>query len=167
MDLTGKVGAIFFISGGIIKLSFSKCSLTFPVSHAHRSVDKMSNIRYLNVDLLINSKEDLTPIVDSFGEDVIALYNGEWGAHYRANFEIAGSHAASNEDISYFCSLVDGLEGEAKKLWDNALSKEFDIGFEPGSGPESYNTEIKPSIVKRVADIGASISLTIYPVVDR
>ena len=128
---------------------------------------KMSNTPYLNVDLLINSKEDLTPIVDSFGEDVLNLSNGEWGAHYRANFEIAGSHAASNEDISYFCLLVEGLEGKAKHLWDNALSKEFDIGFEPGTGTESYNTEIKPSIIKRVADIGASISITIYPVVDR
>ncbi len=123
----------------------------------------MSNVRYLNVDLLINSKDDLTPIVESFGEDVVALYNGSWGEHFRANFEIAGSHAAASEDISYFCTLVNCLEGKAKVLWENAFSKEFDIGFESGEGKESYNTELKKSVINRISEIGASVSITIYP----
>ena len=123
----------------------------------------MNNVRYLNVDLLINSKESLTPIIESFGEDVVALYNGKWGEHYRANFEIGGSHAAANEDISYFCTVVDSLEGKAKELWDNAFSKEFDIGFESGCGKESYSTVINASIIKRAANIGAAINITIYP----
>jgi len=36
VDSTGKVGAVFSFTEGIIKLSFSKCSLTFPVGHAKR-----------------------------------------------------------------------------------------------------------------------------------
>jgi hypothetical protein len=36
VDSTGKVGAVFSFTGGIIKLSFPKCSLTFPVGHAKR-----------------------------------------------------------------------------------------------------------------------------------
>ena len=36
VDSTGKVGAVFPFTGGIIKLSFPKCSLTFPVGHAKR-----------------------------------------------------------------------------------------------------------------------------------
>jgi len=124
----------------------------------------MEKVGYLNIDLLITSKEKLTPIIEQFGEDVVVLYDGEWGSHYRASFEIAGSHAAANEDILYFCSLIKGLTGEAKIQWENALSKEFDIGFESGAAPESYSTDIKSQVVAAVAAAGASLTITIYPI---
>lgn len=40
---------------------------------------KMEDIRYLNVDLLIKSRSDLTPIVKAFGEDVIVMSNDKFG----------------------------------------------------------------------------------------
>ena len=62
----------------------------------------MEDTRYLTVDLLIKSREDLTPIVTDFGEDVIVLTNDKVGDFYFAYFEIAGSHAGPNEDIDFF-----------------------------------------------------------------
>ena len=97
------------------------------------------------------------------GESVEVLFNGKWAEHYRAVFEIARSHAAANEDIAYFCSLVEGLEGRARELWVEAFSREFDIGFESGNLGECAYTKIQSGIVKRVAEAGASISFTIYP----
>jgi hypothetical protein len=123
----------------------------------------MNEPRYLNVDLVVSSKEELTPIVESFGKDVVALFNGEWAEHYRAVFEIAGSHAAANEDIGYFCSLIEGLEGKALELWQSAYSREFDVGFESGSQGERAYVSVQSAVVKRVAEAGASISITLYP----
>ncbi len=123
----------------------------------------MSEPRYLNVDLVVSSKEELMPIVESFGKDVVTLFNGEWAEHYRAVFEIAGSHAAANEDIGYFCSLIDSLEGKAKDLWQAAYSREFDVGFESGVQGERAYVSVQSAIVKRVAEVGASISITLYP----
>ncbi len=124
----------------------------------------MSGPRYLNVDLVITSREELNPIVESFGQDAIVLYNGKWSEHYRAVFEISGSHAAANEDVGYFCSLIESLEGKAKELWLNAYSREFDLGFESGIKGELAYIALNSSTIKRVAEAGASVSITLYPV---
>jgi hypothetical protein len=89
----------------------------------------MEDTRYLNVDLLIKSREDLTPIVTDFGEDVIVLTNDKVGDFYFAYFEIAGSHAGPNEDIDYFCTLIEGLSEENRKIWDNSFYRIFDMGY--------------------------------------
>lgn len=123
----------------------------------------MSEPRYLNVDLVISSKEELTPIVESFDQDVMVLFNGKWAEHYRAVFEIAGSHAAANEDIAYFCSLIEGLEGKAEELWQGAFSREFDVGFESGLRGECAFAVLQTAVVKRIAESGASVSITLYP----
>lgn len=69
----------------------------------------MSQIDYLNTDFITESSDDLTPIADDFGEDVIVMYNGKWAIVNRAAFEKAGIHNDTNETIQYFCSLFEGL----------------------------------------------------------
>ena len=123
----------------------------------------MEDIRYLNVDLLIKSRDDLSPIVKAFGEDVIVLSNNKVGEFHYAYFEIAGSHAGPNEDIEYFCSLIEGLEDENKKIWDNSFYRIFDIGYESGTSNNSYSSDLKESVIKNMAKFNASIRVTIYP----
>ncbi|MCI5131894.1 MAG: hypothetical protein D3904_10280 [Candidatus Electrothrix sp. EH2] len=123
----------------------------------------MEDIRYLNVDLLIKSRDNLTPIVKAFGEDVIVLSNNKVGKFHHAYFEIAGSYAGPNEDIEYFCSLIEGLEKEEKILWDNSFYRVFDIGYESGTSNNSYSSDLKGYIVKKIAIFNASIRVTIYP----
>ena len=123
----------------------------------------MENIRYLNVDMLLRSRDDLTPIVNEFGEDVIVLTNDKHGEFHYAYFEIAGSHAGPNEDIEFFCSLIESLEEEAQRLWENSFYRIFDIGYESGTSNNSYSSDLRESVVKRVAAVNASIRVTIYP----
>jgi len=123
----------------------------------------MQEVRYLNVDLLVKSRIDLTPIVNEFGEDVLVLTNGKAGDFYHAYFEIAGSHAGPNEDIGYFCSLIESLDQNERELWDNSISKIFDVGFESGEAPQSYSADIRPETIKRMSQCGASIRITVYP----
>ena len=122
-------------------------------------------IHFLNVDLEIESHDPLNTIVEAFGEDVINLYCGEAHNHQLATFEIAKSSCVGDADtlIGYFCILIDCLEGDAKTLWDNAFRKEFNIGYESDLEPESYESNLRPSTITRIADVGASIRITIYP----
>ena len=123
----------------------------------------MEDIRYLNVDLLIKSRSDLTPIVKAFGEDVIVMSNDKFGEFYYAYFEIAGSHAGPNEDIGYFCSLIEGLEDGDKKLWDNAFYRIFDIGYESGTSNNSYSSDLKAYVISKISEVNASVRVTVYP----
>lgn len=124
---------------------------------------KSEDIRYLNVDLLIKSRDDLFPIVKEFGEDVMVLSNDKVGDFHYAYFEISSSHAGPNEDIEYFCSLIESLEDEARKLWDKSFYRIFDIGYESGTSSNSYSSELRESVVRKIAEFNASIRVTIYP----
>ena len=122
----------------------------------------MSIPHYLNTDLEIDSRIDLTPLVKEFGEDVFLMYNGEWGKNYRCSFEVNEALAHANEAIAFFCMLVEALPENIRKIWDGALKKAFSIGFESGE-VEKIEVEIEPHVLERVANIGAKINIVIYP----
>ena len=120
------------------------------------------HVRYLNVDLEIESKNDLSKIVEEFGEDVIVLYCGETRGYQHASFE-APNTADADDIINHFCLLVEELTKEAREVWDGCCSRVMDVGFESGTSPQNFRSEIRASTVQRVAAIGASIVITIYP----
>ena len=122
-------------------------------------------ITYLNTDLDIESKSDVSRIVEEFGEDVIVLHHEERRGYEHASFEISGSSADADADsvINSFCRLVEELPKEVREIWDGCVSRVFDIGYESGSSPQNFRSEIRASTIQRVAQIGASIATTIYP----
>src|SRR4030095_7881983 len=107
-------------------------------------------VKYLNTDLEIESKHDLSKIVEEFGEDVFVLHHGEMRGYQHASFEIAGSSSGGNgadEVINYFCSLVEGLPGDVREIWDGCCSRVLDIGYESGASAGSYRSEIRASTI--------------------
>ena len=120
------------------------------------------DVRYLNTDLEIESKSDLSRIVQEFGEDVSVLHHGEMRGYQHASFEIAGATAGADETINYFCALVESLPNEAREIWDGCCSRVLDVGYESGTSGPTFRSEIRASTVQRVAAIGASIVVTIY-----
>jgi len=124
----------------------------------------MNDPYYINTDLEIDSREDLTIIGQEFGEGATEMYNGDWGKNKRAAFEIAGGFADVNGAIRMFCTLVETLSPEARSVWDRSLSKTFSVGLQSGNSDARLETAIEPRIVERVAQIGASISFVVYPI---
>jgi len=120
-------------------------------------------VHYLNTDLEIESKDDISRIVEEFGEDVVVLHQGEIREYQNASFEIAGSTSGADEVINYFCLLVDSLPNDVRKIWDGCCSRILDIGYESGTTSPNYRSEIRAATIRRVAEIGASIVITIYP----
>lgn len=126
----------------------------------------MKSIEFLNVDLEIESSESLKPIIDSFGEEVSVLFDGETSCGFTlASFEIRGLtfNRDADEIISNFCNLIENFSSNVKSIWDKCHSKKFDIGFESGNFPRSYKMEIRADTIERVAKLGVSIIVTIYP----
>jgi hypothetical protein len=122
----------------------------------------VSSIHYLNTDLDIESESDLRPIIEAFGEDVIVMHHGEERGLQIAHFEIAGWSTNADETIQSFCDLVENFGKNARAIWDSCCTRILDIGYECGSSPYNYRSEIKPDTIKRVAGIGASLVITIY-----
>ncbi len=122
-------------------------------------------IRFLNVDLEIEALEDLQPIIDDLGENVSVLHHGNNGSGFNfVSFEVMPSGERDVDGIiSLFCLFIENLSPETKLIWDKSHSKRFDAGFQSGDFPRSYKTEVRADTIERVAKIGASIVITIYP----
>jgi hypothetical protein len=123
----------------------------------------MNQARYLNLDLVISSFEDLTPLIESFGDQIDLLYNGKENGIFRAICEIPGRNLGAEQAALSFCHLIEGLEGQALQLWEGAFSRDFDFGFESGQGGRQIRIRLEPALIGRIALCGASISITLYP----
>lgn len=123
----------------------------------------MSQSHYLNTDLEIESRQDLSPIVEYFGKDVVVLFHGEAMGHRRATFEVAGLVADADAVINQFCMFAEALPERERAIWDSCSKRIFDIGYEGGTRPGAFQSEIRSGTVKRVATLGLSIVVTIYP----
>ena len=128
------------------------------------------NILFANVDLEIKSKDDLQCLIDSFGKDIDVLYHERLengldfvSLEFHLNKVESGIYGSADETINAFYSKIVNFPPESRKIWDRCLEKKFDIGFESGNSGETFNTNIKSETIKQIAEIGASIVITIYP----
>jgi hypothetical protein len=122
------------------------------------------DIHYLNTDLEIESKSDLSRIVEEFGDDVLVHHHGEIRGYQHAYFSIAGGTTDADSTINSLCTLIEQLPGDVREIWDGCCSRVLDIGYESGATPPSFQSEIRAATIQRVATIGASLVVTIYPV---
>lgn len=118
---------------------------------------------YLNTDLEIESGEDLTPIVEEFGDDVVCLHNGPWASHNLAAFELAGLSQDASSCIRGFCALVEGLSPEGRALWNACARRTFDIGFQAGDDRENCQQLIDHDALAQAAAARAHLVITVYP----
>ena len=122
----------------------------------------MTFSHHINTDLEIESSDDLAPVIESFGDDVVVLYQGKAMGMNKASFEIADLVADPDAIANHFCMLIEGLSQEAKKVWDSCSAKTFDIGYEAGTEPRSFSSELRPKTIERIAAIETGVNITIY-----
>lgn len=126
----------------------------------------MSDIRFLNVDLDVESRTSLKPLIDDLGENVIVLHKGQSRGLYEAHFETADCGADAESTLASFCVLLENLDTDAAEVWKTAVSRTFDIGFDSGDSPRNFRAIIHPDTVQRVSKLNAAIVITIYPCPD-
>jgi hypothetical protein len=122
----------------------------------------LTEVHFLNVDLEVRSPSDLKPLIDDLGEDVVNLHAGRVHDHFLATFEASISGDA-NQLIEYLCHSIENLGPEARRSWDEASLKVFDVGYEAGVAPKSYESTLRPETIAAVARVGAAIRITVYP----
>jgi len=65
--------------------------------------------------------------------------------------------------IRALCKVVQGLSEPGKQLWRSAFRRTFDIGYAAHSDAAVCSAAIKPETLRRVAQLGADLVVTIYP----
>lgn len=121
--------------------------------------------RYLNTDLELASNEDLAELAELFSArglfalHVGAIESGVW----RAAFETEEQHVDSESTIEALLDVIEGLEPEHRAVWNRCTRRELDVGYDCGNGPEVFSQTLSGALLARVARVGASLRITLYP----
>ena len=121
----------------------------------------MSEIKFLNIDLEIESKENIAPLVKEFEKHWVVFHFSENKGLYSASFETA--QMSTKEIINEYFKVIDSLNGAVLELWKNCLTRKFDIGFDSGHTPRSFSYELSKEVLNKIISIRGTINITIYP----
>jgi hypothetical protein len=126
------------------------------------------NARYLNVDLLIESKFDLSPLTDFLEGKVFFLYNERMDdGRYLVGLE-SNIHDSTdaNEDLTELLHILETFPHDVRSIWGRCSKRTMDIGFECGAMEQPINSTINSQIIQRLAQLNCAINIRIYPCVD-
>jgi len=114
------------------------------------------------VDLEVYSKVRLAALAEAFGERVFVLHEGRAGSRYLAAFELHAWQLTEDQEIRRFVSMVRRLPPAARRLWDGAQSRTFDIGVQARQTPRSSAFTLSSATIAAVASVGGRIAVTTY-----
>lgn len=123
-----------------------------------KAIEKVTH--FLNIDLEVWSRRRLDALVEGFGES--NLYVGPMGRLQLATFEAL--RASSNPDVvaRALVSRARKLSGEAKKLWEGAVRRDFNVGIQGGLGPRTTEVMLSRASLRAIFEIGGSVVITVY-----
>ena len=125
----------------------------------------MEQTCFLNVDVDVWSPSDLRPLVAALGRKILVHYVGEERGAYSAHISLASAYTRDADTrIRRFISLVDKLPTAARRLWDRARSRDFNIGIQGGVTPHSHEIALDEGTIALVAGVRGRIVITTYAV---
>ena len=121
---------------------------------------------YLNTDLELRARFDLTPLHDEL--DRLGLVHGSLETRHgvwvvRYNCDLPHAHPA--DAINRMLDLVDLLSVEGKAMWKSCVARRFDIGYDYSNEPFGWSHgawQLHPKLLLRLGEMDASIVITIY-----
>jgi hypothetical protein len=117
---------------------------------------------FLNVDLDIVSRAPLEPLVAALGKAVVVHYVGKEGRRYTAHVALSSWNRTADGVIRDLIRRVERLPRPARRLWDAATSREFNIGIQAEATPFSHELRLEAGTVQMLAEVGGMIGITTY-----
>ena len=118
---------------------------------------------FLNVDLDIESKSSLRSLERELGDRVCVMFSGRMNGRHCLFVESAGTAKSHDAIIVALCALIEDLSPRNRQVWNAALRKEFDLGYESRLASRRANRfTIRPATLRRVAELGAGVAVTFY-----
>ena len=123
----------------------------------------MSEIQFLNVDLELESKHDISALVADLKKNAMVLHYDQDEYRQLARIEATADISSPDKAINQLCELIESCSRNALKQWLSCSKRTFDIGFESGNSPKCFNQPLHADTLLRISAIGAGIEITIYP----
>jgi hypothetical protein len=126
--------------------------------------DRPTATQFLNVDLDLTSRKDLGPLLQAFDEKVVVLHSAKQRGVHHVSLELYefSRYVEPETCMGRFVQLVRRLPLPARRLWNGAVERQFNIGIQAGRKGAAFTSRIKTATLRRVAEIGGEIVITVY-----
>jgi hypothetical protein len=115
--------------------------------------------QFLNIDVDVRSRRSLSALASAWPWAQDPYGNSRW-LYYSGHGRGRTAEATANELVKQ----VIALPSLARRSWDLASKRTFDIGVQGGVGPRAFEkVQRSPETLARISSIGARIKLTVYP----
>jgi hypothetical protein len=124
-------------------------------------------ILYLNTDLDLIAACDLTPLASALdARGVFPLHvtlgGGDlWYSTLEVSTDVEPREPEAT--IRIMLDAIESIDGEAKHIWQACSTREFNIGYDCGDEPWAFNNGLTNSTLQRMASVGATLRITLYP----
>ena len=121
---------------------------------------------FLNVDLEVGARAraQLTPLVEALEGTLFELWRGRIRGLYRAHYEVSSCVRNASATLHALASAIDALTPRARRSWNAASLRDFNIGVELARGVKNIELALDPEAVSRVSALGGRIVFTAYQV---
>ena len=117
----------------------------------------------MNVDLEVGSKRKPAALITALGDSLHNLWAGRFKGLYRANYELRPVKILDpTETIIQLVKIVRKLAGDAKREWESAPLRDFNVGVQSAMEPYTFELAVEPKAVSLVAEVGGQIGITVY-----
>lgn len=121
---------------------------------------------FLNIDLELGARTRtaLAPLLAALDGELFELFRGRLGGQYRAHYELAGGARDATATLRALLAVIEGLPPSARRAWDRAARRDFNVGVELARGVRSVELAIDADAIRRVAALGGRLAFTAYQV---
>ncbi|MBA3461707.1 MAG: hypothetical protein H0T46_17215 [Deltaproteobacteria bacterium] len=131
--------------------------------HRKRSAEPA---HFLNVDLEIGSRMSLAPLSAelSANRNVFELFVGRVRGLARAHYEVHSRNHTADTIARDLVRLVESLSPQARKCWDRASVRDFNVGIQSSTiaTPHLLELPLEAKTVAAIAELGGRIVVTVY-----
>jgi hypothetical protein len=99
--------------------------------------------------------------VAELGNNISVNRNDRVGDAYYVTAGVGHCDTGAEEAVA-FCSILENLSDRAKVSWRQCTRRVLDIAFASGTEPKCETYQLPEDLVRRVADLGMSVAVTIY-----
>ena len=116
--------------------------------------------RFLNVDLDLKSRAEITPLIEALKPSVMVLHQGQ----RRATLELLKQPASAEQAVRQFINQVEGLSPPIRAVWQRCTRRVLSIGLQSGSTPHQLVIPLAPTVLSRLAILSLGIEIVMYAV---
>ena len=129
------------------------------------ATDHFEDPRFLNIDLEVRSRRSLGDLVAAWPWCYQPLVeNGRADSRWLVLNPRSARNPTAEAAARELLQHIEKLGGGARQCWKHAHRRTFDIGIRAGvSGPAFEEVRLTTETLRRIAAVGASIQVTVYP----